>query len=75
MERFRVGRKVGRTIYRQVGQEPSDADELVGVMDTRPLAAFAVAAMNGFAGLGAYREGYAKGRDDEATGADLPEWS
>ena len=44
--RFRIGRKVGRTIYRQVGDRPSDDDELVGMMDDRELAAFAVEAMN-----------------------------
>jgi hypothetical protein len=43
---YRVGRKVGRTIYRMAGNEPSDADELVGVMDSPALAAFAVRGMN-----------------------------
>lgn len=33
-DRLRVGRKVGRTIYRQLGPEPSDEDPLIGVMDT-----------------------------------------
>lgn len=36
--RWRTGRKVGRTIYAQLGDEPSDADALIGVMDTRELA-------------------------------------
>jgi hypothetical protein len=45
-ERFRTGRKIGRTIYRQLGDEPTYGDELVGMMDTRELAAFAVASMN-----------------------------
>jgi hypothetical protein len=36
---FRTGRKVGRTIYAQLGPEPSDSDPLVGVMDTPELAA------------------------------------
>lgn len=36
--RLRVGRKVGRTIYEQLGDEPSDRDPLVGVMDTIGLA-------------------------------------
>jgi hypothetical protein len=44
-EHWRVGRKVGRTIYRQVGLEPSDDDVLIGVMDTPELAAKAVAAL------------------------------
>lgn len=40
---WRVGRKVGRTVY--------DADdELIGVMDTRELAALVVAAVNGASG-------------------------
>jgi hypothetical protein len=43
---WRVGRKVGRTIYVQVGEEPSDADILIGMMDTRELAAAAVEAHN-----------------------------
>lgn len=43
---LRVGRKVGRTIYRQVGLRPSDADPLVGLMDTVELAAAVVAAVN-----------------------------
>jgi hypothetical protein len=44
--RWRVGRKVGRTIYAQIGPEPSDDDVLIGVMDTRALAEEAVAAHN-----------------------------
>jgi len=44
--RWRTGRKVGRTIYRQVGPGPSDADELVGLMDTPDLARMVVDAMN-----------------------------
>jgi len=31
---WRTGRKVGRTIYAQVGPQPSDADVLIGLMDT-----------------------------------------
>lgn len=43
---WRIGRKVGRTIYAQVEREPSDADELIGLMDTEDLAAEAVRAHN-----------------------------
>lgn len=43
---WRTGRKVKRTIYRQVGPEPSDDDVLIGVMDTPELAAEAVDARN-----------------------------
>lgn len=49
---YRVGRKVGRTIYRQSEYDPSDDDELVGMMDSRELAKLAVDAMNA-AGAGA----------------------
>jgi hypothetical protein len=43
---WRVGRKVGRTIYAQIGSEPSDDDPLIGVMDTLGLAEEAVDAHN-----------------------------
>lgn len=42
--RWRTGRTVGRTIYRQTG--PSDDDELIGVMDTVELAREVVEAVN-----------------------------
>lgn|SRR5262245_33040231 len=45
-ERLRVGRRVGRTIYVQLGPQPSDSDPLIGVMDTPALAAAVVAAVN-----------------------------
>ena len=44
--RLRVGRKVGRTIYIQLGPEPADTDPLVGVMDTPGWAAAVVEAYN-----------------------------
>jgi hypothetical protein len=47
-----VGRKVGRTIYQQVGPEPSDDDVLIGFMDTPELAWQAVAAHNFRIGIG-----------------------
>lgn len=40
--RWRVGRTVGRTIYAQIGDTPSDLDPLIGVMDTIRLAIVAV---------------------------------
>ena len=43
---WRVGRKVGRTIYALVGGEPSDEDELIGVMDSIAVASTAVEAHN-----------------------------
>lgn len=43
---WRVGRKVGRTIYAQLGPEPADGDPLIGVMDSRRLAAAAVQGHN-----------------------------
>lgn len=43
---WRVGRRVGRTIYRQIRPEPSDDDVLIGVMDTPELAREVVDARN-----------------------------
>lgn len=43
---WRVGRKVGRTIYARLGATASDEDPLIGVMDTPELAAETVAAHN-----------------------------
>ena len=45
---YRVGRSLGRTIYRQIGDEPSKADEFIGIMDTREQAAVVVAALNAY---------------------------
>lgn len=43
---WRTGRHVGRTVYAQAGPEPSDADLLIGVMDTPELAAEACEGRN-----------------------------
>lgn len=43
---WRMGRKIGRTVYAQVADEPSDDDVLIGVMDSRILAADVVASHN-----------------------------
>lgn len=43
---WRVGRKVGRTIYAQLGTEPTDDDPLIGIFDTIELAAAAVEVHN-----------------------------
>lgn len=43
---WRTGRKVGRTIYAQVGETASDKDPLIGVMDTCALAYEAVCCHN-----------------------------
>jgi hypothetical protein len=45
--RLRQGRKVGRTLYIQHAEEPSNGDVLVGMVDSRELAARIVAAFNG----------------------------
>lgn len=37
-KKWRVGRKVGRTIYAQLGNEPNDDDPLIGVFDSVELA-------------------------------------
>jgi hypothetical protein len=44
--KLRVGRHVGRTLYLQRGEQPSRDDALIGVMDTRELAAIVVTAVN-----------------------------
>ncbi len=40
--RWRAGRKVGRTVYAQLGSEPSDNDPIIGMFDSVELAARAV---------------------------------
>lgn len=47
-EVWRTGRSVGRTIYRQAGDEASRRDVLIGLMDTPELAALVVAAVNAY---------------------------
>lgn len=46
VERFRVGRKLGRTVYRQLGDDPDGTDELIGMMDTREWGQRVVEALN-----------------------------
>jgi hypothetical protein len=46
LKTWRQGRKLGRTIYAQAGGEPSDEDELIGLMDTEALAEEACEAHN-----------------------------
>lgn len=41
--RWRTGRKVGNTIYRQLGEAPSDDDPIIGFMSDPADAALAVA--------------------------------
>lgn len=43
---WRTGRKVGRTIYAQIGEHPDDGDPLIGVMDSIGLAIATVRAHN-----------------------------
>jgi hypothetical protein len=43
---WRQGRKVGRTVYWQEGEQPSDGDPLIGTMDSPELAALVVEAVN-----------------------------
>jgi hypothetical protein len=45
-ETWRVGRKVGRTLYEQIGAEPSDEDQFIGALDSGRLAREAVASRN-----------------------------
>ena len=39
---WRIGRKVGRAVYAQLGAEPSDHDVPIGMFDTADLASAAV---------------------------------
>jgi hypothetical protein len=45
---YRTGRKLGRTIYRQYGDDPSDEDIFWGIMDTPEQARITVASLNRF---------------------------
>lgn len=48
---WRVGRKLGRTIYRQIGDEPSDNDVFIGIMDSTVDALTVVRAVNYLLGV------------------------
>ena len=43
---LRQGRKIPRTLYRQLGPEPDDGDPLIGLVDKPEYAALIVAAVN-----------------------------
>lgn len=43
---WRIGRKLGRTIYAQEGDEPSDDDVFLGLMESEEIAAQVVNAVN-----------------------------
>jgi hypothetical protein len=45
-KKWRVGRKVGRTVYAQIGRSPNNSDPLIGVFDSAELAEEAVKAHN-----------------------------
>jgi hypothetical protein len=45
-DRYRVGRSLGRTVYRMVGSRPSKQDDLVGIMETRDLGETVTTALN-----------------------------
>lgn len=52
---YRVGRSLGRTVYRQVGREASKDDVVIGMMDTRLDAMLVVAALNSYQPAGQQR--------------------
>lgn len=56
-QKWRVGRKVGRTVYVQLGEEPSDRDILIGLMDTPEIAALAVRGVNQLLNIEATEKG------------------
>lgn len=43
---YRVGRSLGRTLYRQLGPAPSKDDVFLGIMETRELADLVVRLLN-----------------------------
>lgn len=45
-DRYRVGRSLGRTVYRMRGNRPSKSDDFVGIMESRDLGEVVVAALN-----------------------------
>lgn len=45
-QKWRTGRKVGRTIYVQLDEHPSDNDILIGMMDTPETAELACRGVN-----------------------------
>jgi hypothetical protein len=69
-ETWRVGRKVGRTIYRQIGSDGADGDTLIGLMDSRELAATVVAAVNNHAVLLAALDPLVDRMRDAAVGTE-----
>jgi len=46
MTKWRTGRHLGRTIYLQKGDEPSDDDKFLGIMDSTVMAQIVVDAIN-----------------------------
>ena len=50
-QRWRTGRKLGRTLYVQISSTPSDKDIFIGIMDTREAAELVVKAVNYFLDL------------------------
>ena len=57
-QRWRTGRKLGRTIYEQLGADPSGDDTLIGVMDSPGLAAAACHAHNALLDFPAVKRGH-----------------
>jgi hypothetical protein len=45
-ERFRIGRKLGRTVYQENPDHPGEGDKLIGIMDTREWGQRVVDALN-----------------------------
>lgn len=48
VSKWRVGQKLGRTIYEQKDRYPSELDRFLGIMETPELAAHVVALHNKF---------------------------
>jgi len=71
---WRVGRKLGRTVYAQVGPVPSDDDELLGLMETEAIAESVVKAHNYATGLFPGTDSRSDSRSDpDAIGGSVRE--
>jgi hypothetical protein len=54
--KYRVGRKLRRTLYRQTGPEPADTDQFLGILDDPVLAILVARLLNEAHGDRTYRD-------------------
>ena len=65
--KFRTGRKVGRTLYVQIGDQPDDMDLLIGIVDSTDQANIVVNAVNAVATIRELHTPVHGGPDNGAT--------